>query len=355
MSLSKEDKDIFCFYAKTGHIDELIEFLETNPETDSTLMNNALVIATKEGQLDIVYHLLSDARTDPTFHNSLALRNAVKNGNVDVVKALFEDGRVDPDALQDQALMLASLHNDEDTVLILLQHGSVHPTARNNLAIRIAYHKKFRNIVKLLKRKPEVLAHPNQAKTVSEEELATIVEEGNDIDIEEMEIDEAREGNNSSNSNEEEEEEAEEAEESNEYESNDSNESNESNGSNNKFNGIRINDANVINRYLPNDRHNNILTSENIHVGDMMVQLNGKPEHVFTKNSIAKWWRTEQEKHNAYTNPLTRNPIVSLNQVKRFTAKWQPSVKEKQEKQERQGKKERHRKERKTRKTNRRN
>ena len=302
-----EEIGLFCFYAKSGNLDNLIEYLDLNPDTGADIRHVGFVLAAQNGQYDVVNHLLDDPHIDPTAHDSLALRVAVKNNHILIVETLFEEGRIDADARNDQALVLACYNANRNMVRLLLRHASVHPTARNNLPMRLTHRLDTPTVRKVLVRKQAVKNYPNPSMEVTDGEYADLRLEAESVDHEVLELEEALHTEDEPMTNA------------------------ESNGipntnTNTEDPLIRIANANAINRYMPNEMRNNVLTSNPIKEGNAMVQLNNHVDHVFTQPSIQKWWRTQRKKRQPITNPLTRNPIANIRQVKRFTAKWLPSV-----------------------------
>jgi len=304
MSISKEEKDIFCFYATRGHIDQLNEFLETTPNIDSGLINNALILATKNGKKVIVERLLEDPRADPTFHHSLALRNAVKGGHTAVVKVLLEDGRVEADVFSDISLQIACYYNYDGIVDLLLQHEDVNPAQAHNLPIRLAYYYDYQNIIELLKDLPEVESYPSDDRAVNQSEINHIEEEIERIIDEEDKINEERN---------EERNEEDDDEESDEEDNND------------EDSRINTNKAEWIDLTLANNIRENTITFQSILDGELMVQLDNNPKHIFVKEAIDQWWDSQRKEGLQITNPLSRNPITSMSQIKLFRAKWDNS------------------------------
>ena len=319
MSISKEEKDIFCFYATRGHIDQLNEFLETTPNIDSKLINNALILATKNGKKAIVERLLEDPRADPTFHHSLALRNAVKGGHTNVVKVLLEDGRIEADVFSDIPLLIACYYNYDGIVELLLQHEDVNPAQAHNLPIRLAYYYEYPNIIELLKDLPEVEAHPSDDRAVNQSEIRHIEEEIEHIVDEEDKINEERNEERDEERNEERNEDEESDEEGDEEGDEDSDSDND------EDTRINTNKAEWIDITLANNIRENTITFQSILDGELMVQLDNNPKHIFLKEAIDQWWDSQRKEGLQITNPLSRNPITNISQIKLFRAKWDNS------------------------------
>jgi hypothetical protein len=184
--------------------------------------------------------------------------------------------------------------------------------------MRLTYRLEKPAVRKLLQKKQAVQQFPNPSMEVTDGEMADLRLEAESVVHEVADMEEAlRSVRNSSSSS-----------------SNANTESiamftnsntNTNTNTNEEDPNIRIANANVINRYMPNGMRNNVLTSKPIHEGNAMVQLNNHANHVFAQPSIRKWWRTQRKQHKQINNPLTRNPIRNIGQVKRFTAKWKPS------------------------------
>jgi hypothetical protein len=117
---------------------------------DPTIANDALQLASQEGCLPNVDHLLQDPRMDPAAADNAAIRLASQHRHlpvplalvapVEVVARLLQDDRADPAAVDNEAILLASREGHLPIVDLLLQVARGDPAAADSSlrAIRTA-------------------------------------------------------------------------------------------------------------------------------------------------------------------------------------------------------------------------
>ncbi|BCS25933.1 Pfs, NB-ARC and Ankyrin domain protein [Aspergillus puulaauensis] len=109
------------------------ERADPNFDSDSSLIDLALLYAASNGHEEIVKLLLADPHVDPNLYNfntPTALANAASNGNEKIVKLLLADPRVDPNLYKSNtptALANAAEHGQEKIVKLLLTDPRVDP------------------------------------------------------------------------------------------------------------------------------------------------------------------------------------------------------------------------------------
>ena len=109
--------------------------LDDGSATEDQIVEWFRYAAANEFGKDMMTLLLEDNRVDP---DSNAIRIASKNGNVEVVRLLLEDERVDPAAKNNFAIRWASRNGHVEVVRLLLKDKRVDPAADYNYAIRMA-------------------------------------------------------------------------------------------------------------------------------------------------------------------------------------------------------------------------
>lgn len=96
----KGQEQLFLEAIKKGDVVQVRAFLENpnfDPTPDHTDGQDALILASKHGKLDVVIELLKDKRLDPMASVGECVVQAHKKGHSDVVKVLLEDPRVNPE------------------------------------------------------------------------------------------------------------------------------------------------------------------------------------------------------------------------------------------------------------------
>jgi hypothetical protein len=117
-----------------------------------------LLRACKDGDLDTVNRLLQDPRVDPTagplchnpFEDISPLQHAIEAGHLAVVERLLQDKRVDPAVKHNHAINLACEKGHAAIVQRLMQDERVDPSDVGNKCIRVAPARGFLAIVNLL-------------------------------------------------------------------------------------------------------------------------------------------------------------------------------------------------------------
>jgi len=112
--------------------------------------NEAIRLASKNGQVEVVKELLKDSRVNPAATNNYAIQLASEYGHADVVKLLLADKRVNPAVYENYAIQLASEYGHADVVKLLLADKRVNPAAYDNEAIKLASENGHTGVVKLL-------------------------------------------------------------------------------------------------------------------------------------------------------------------------------------------------------------
>jgi len=73
----------------SGNVASIKYLLESNLVDPSEQNNYAIIVSSRDNQLDIIKELLKDKRVDASDDSNKAIRLALKNEHYDVVKLLF--------------------------------------------------------------------------------------------------------------------------------------------------------------------------------------------------------------------------------------------------------------------------
>lgn len=116
---------------------EVVQHLLTDPRIDpSADENKALRMSSDNGYHMVVRLLIADKRVDPSVHNNIALQNACTYENRhEVVKVLLTDERVDPTVHDFAPLRQACRYGHAQVVKVLLADPRVDPTKISKLAL----------------------------------------------------------------------------------------------------------------------------------------------------------------------------------------------------------------------------
>ncbi len=124
----------------------LLDDGRSNPLAQNSL---AIIYASRNGNTTIVEDLLS-LGADPSVYNNEAIILACKYRNLDVIKILLSDPRVNPADRENIAIITASMNNNEKVLKLLLSNDRIDPSDQNNLALRSAIRCNQNNIIELL-------------------------------------------------------------------------------------------------------------------------------------------------------------------------------------------------------------
>ena len=139
--------------AKEGNID-IVRFMIKKGSNIHANNDQALLWASKYGHTEIVKLLIKEGANIHVV-SDYALRLASENGHTDTVKLLLENG-ADIHAVTDYALILASMKGHTDTVKLLLENGAnIH--ANYDEALRWASNKGHTETVKVLENGAKLL------------------------------------------------------------------------------------------------------------------------------------------------------------------------------------------------------
>ncbi|KAJ3321047.1 hypothetical protein HDU76_000157 [Blyttiomyces sp. JEL0837] len=136
-----------------GHFDIVKILLGTGHVNPSAKENGALLNASSMGRINLVKLLLSKCEAT-CLEDAMLL--AVKNGHGEVVRLFLEDGRADPTYDDGAMIVVASQKAHDKIVDLLCESGRVDPGCSNNLAIRIAAECGHAEVVRVLLRQEKV-------------------------------------------------------------------------------------------------------------------------------------------------------------------------------------------------------
>ncbi len=145
-------------YSKLGN---MIHLLEEYGAKTTQQVNNDLLSAAKQGNLELVNQAIADgADVNAIINNSTALHIVSRSGNLEIAKVLL-DNKADINIkikIGITPLMLASYYGNTDIVKFLLDNGAkVNVVAKNgDTALSIAENKGHKDIINLLKPKDKL-------------------------------------------------------------------------------------------------------------------------------------------------------------------------------------------------------
>lgn len=104
-------------------------------------MYNALTVACKRGDVNVVRKLLDEPLCDP---DSKAMINAINYGHIDIVEILLNDGRIHPQRIFEYQMVSSLIHDFENPMDInilqmLLKDHRVDPSEGENSALNTAF------------------------------------------------------------------------------------------------------------------------------------------------------------------------------------------------------------------------
>ncbi len=137
------------------HFDVAEIIIKYGKITHPTSYVKAMHTACVRGSADIVRLLLSNSETNLSTNGNRAI-NVVSRCNDDPDVVLPQDERIDPSADDNEAIILASKYGNSEIVKLLLQDKRVDPSARDNMAIRSAFEGLHRDVVGILYRDPRM-------------------------------------------------------------------------------------------------------------------------------------------------------------------------------------------------------
>lgn len=109
----------FIYGYSIGHVPSVTRVIKRiNPGISG---NNAIIVASRCNNYNVVRLLLKDPRVDPSDQNSQAFIDACEHGATETVAMLLEDQRVDPMAQNNQAYNLALKNGHRDIVELLIE------------------------------------------------------------------------------------------------------------------------------------------------------------------------------------------------------------------------------------------
>lgn len=133
--------------------------------------NNALQIAMKCKQSEIIKLLLVDKRYDLNFSYGFSYKlidELCKYGDVEILKMALTDERIDPSNNKNYPIQIAAKNGDIEIVKYLMADPRVNPGDDNNYALNWAVDYNKLEVVKLLLTDPRVDATMNDNKALSE-------------------------------------------------------------------------------------------------------------------------------------------------------------------------------------------
>jgi ankyrin repeat protein len=134
---------------KNKHPEVILALLKNDEVYQSIEPFDVLMLASKEGYLDIVRYLITDKKIDLTDADE-AIEEAIENNHLEIVQILFNDPRINKSDLNlPYFLVLATQNNRTDIVHFLIENEGANPEAENSEAIRWAYKVKNRDIIQL--------------------------------------------------------------------------------------------------------------------------------------------------------------------------------------------------------------
>jgi hypothetical protein len=127
----------------------------TKPDVNIARMaGHAILAASTVGDVNLVSHLLTFPKLDPSVSDNIAFRSACAAGHLDVVKILAADDRVDASDYGNHAVRVAARHNRLDVLAYLVdvlgKEGRIDASDLNNEALRSACRLGLVEVVRVL-------------------------------------------------------------------------------------------------------------------------------------------------------------------------------------------------------------
>ncbi|KAJ3307990.1 hypothetical protein HDV04_002201 [Boothiomyces sp. JEL0838] len=136
---------------------EAVKVLLVDKRIHSNILNNILVVlASKDGKLDIVDYLTRDDTVDPAAQENSAFIEACGGGHLNVAQFLLKFKCVVPNSQRNRAVQLAAKNGKSKIVKFLLQLEKADPTDSNNEAIKAAVENDHANTVEILLCDPRI-------------------------------------------------------------------------------------------------------------------------------------------------------------------------------------------------------
>lgn len=170
------DYDQAVVLASTQGYVDIVKVLINEKDADPSAMSNrAIRMASRYGRLETVRLLLQDKRVDPSDVFNSAVIEASTNGHVEVVRLLLQDKRVNPSSLRNTALVQAATKGHAEVVRLLLQDGRVDPSDKSNASICLACQGGHGEVVRILLQDPRVVPHDTCLVEASKNGYADVV------------------------------------------------------------------------------------------------------------------------------------------------------------------------------------
>lgn len=142
--------------AENGNLEEVQRLMEmgADPSTDN---NEAIVMATINGHLEIVRLLLSDSRVSSSVDDNRAIICASTNDRVEILRLLLQESQFDPSAYDNQAIMYAMFGDEKKAVSMLLSDPRFNPFCGDNWIFRLAAEDYYPEVMEFLNKIPGML------------------------------------------------------------------------------------------------------------------------------------------------------------------------------------------------------
>ena len=125
--------------SENGDVDLVNELMGLGFAIPAKFCEAAFCFAARKGHLEVVKALIKDMRVNPGVDDNLAIRWASWAGHSEIVKLLMRDNRVDPTAVGNEALELATGNGHLDVVNALLTDERVDPVGKDAYSIMGTY------------------------------------------------------------------------------------------------------------------------------------------------------------------------------------------------------------------------
>jgi len=154
--VSANNRETLIVAAKQGHLDIvncILQFTTIDPSLPSFLHNtNPLIMASAHGHLAVVDRLLQDERVDPSALNNKAIKDATRCNHLPVIKRLMQDARCTSHPVINNIFIAASRNGHLSIIEWLIQesprwyHNRDSVDERTNLYCAIRYASEIGNL-----------------------------------------------------------------------------------------------------------------------------------------------------------------------------------------------------------------
>ena len=139
--------------------------------------NEAIIVACKNGNIEVVEKLLNDHRVNPGDRNNLSIIMACINGHTQIVEMLLKDKRVDPSDRNNRSILWACVNGHIQIVEMLLKDPRVDASVDDNTIILGANKHHYKKLVRMLLFDKKVTNHKSFKIIREKEEFKQPIDE----------------------------------------------------------------------------------------------------------------------------------------------------------------------------------